>query len=270
MRTRYEGAFVIVEGGNDARTWAKLKHPTKCDPQIAGSKTNVLESQEILDDAGVDGVVSVVDRDFDFLLGGTGPRSGNTFVTDSHDIDVDILLTSALEAMLAEFGDVARVAAFESRCGKRVRGRLFESAAQIGMMKLASIRNSLDINFGKLDYVRQIDTTTLLLNEPALVSECARLAGATPAAFKSLYDQEKQRNYNPSQTCCGHDVHRILAIGLQRTFGRQIHGGYDEGAVASNLRLAFQPTAFRGTSLFQKIREWEARHAPYRILENSL
>lgn len=70
-RLQFSGSFVIVEGDKDARFYKNYFDPSRCHIEIAFGKENAIGAINILEGDGFEGVLAIVDTDFDFLEGRT-------------------------------------------------------------------------------------------------------------------------------------------------------------------------------------------------------
>lgn len=101
-RANHSGAFLVVEGANDVRFWAPRRH-VDCELVDGEGKPNVVGVVQRLDTVKFDGVLGVVDSDYD-SLNGVILGSDNLIATDAHDLECLLCRSSALATVLAKFG----------------------------------------------------------------------------------------------------------------------------------------------------------------------
>src|SRR5438105_471262 len=102
LRTQHSGAFLLVEGVDDARFFTTRTDSRRCRLVLAGGRENVLGAIAVLDRASFKGALGAVDADFDRIIGaGTAPAP-NLAVTDTHDLEMMLIQSPALERLLAE------------------------------------------------------------------------------------------------------------------------------------------------------------------------
>jgi hypothetical protein len=104
QRQLHAGSFLVVEGDDDHRFWSSRVATCCCELVIGDGKPNVLGALERLDRTAIDGVLGIVDDDFDALEGRVLP-SPNLVVTETHDLECLLLRSPALNRVLAELGD---------------------------------------------------------------------------------------------------------------------------------------------------------------------
>lgn len=105
-RTVFKGTYLVVEGATDARLFGKFLVD---DAKIiaACSKSNVKTAVDICVRRKDIGVLGIVDRDMDDMLGRRS--SPPVFPTDGRDMECMIIRSGALDAVLAEYGDAEKL-----------------------------------------------------------------------------------------------------------------------------------------------------------------
>jgi hypothetical protein len=79
--------FFLVEGDTDVRCLRRFVDPETCELLTCFGKSNALQATILLDESLEAGFVTLVDADFDRMLG-TVPQSLNCVLTDAHDLNV--------------------------------------------------------------------------------------------------------------------------------------------------------------------------------------
>lgn len=268
MRTQYTGTVLIVEGSTDARVYGRLVSETECRLIPATGKDKAIGALERLENSGFDGVLTIVDADFQ-RLDGTAPNSSNLLLTDSHDLETMILHSDALDNVLSEFGSAKKIA----ELGKPIRDILLESGLPVGYLRWLSspIKDNLSLKFKELSFDTFVDAQTLRVSMDNLIRELKINSGdstldenTTKLKIMALGGE----GYDPWQVCSGHDLVQILSIGLINVFGNPRRG---ETATPDNidvaLRLAYNHSHFRLTELYNSIRDWEKSNPSYMVLQ---
>ena len=111
-RGAHNGTLLLVEGSDDIRFWGTRRHPT-CELVDGEGKANVIGCIHRLDKEPVSGVLGVVDDDYDFLTG-THHATRNIVATDAHDLECLLCRSPALDEVLAQCGDRAKILHFAS------------------------------------------------------------------------------------------------------------------------------------------------------------
>ena len=97
-------------------------------------KTNVVEGIARLRASEREGVLGVVDDDYDSLLG-VRERAANVVVTDAHDLECLLCRSRALDTVLVEYGSGRKIRRFEEEAGIDVRTGLLERASVFGKIR---------------------------------------------------------------------------------------------------------------------------------------
>lgn len=261
-RQNFKGSFLVVEGDDDSRFWTFRIQPTSCEIVIGGSKPAVIGGISKLDHSKFTGALGVIDDDFDSLENSI-PVSQNLISTDTHDLETLLLRSTALDKLLAEYGDRVRIRAFEQAQNKTVIQALLERGLPFGRLRWLSVKLQLAIAFDKLPPQRFLDNATWTLDESALIKAASQLAQLTE---QKLTDQlAALPEADPWQICHGHDLIDILVIGLSGVLGNSQPG---RKKIASALRLGADTQELNNTRLWQGIRDWQTRNSPYLVLKS--
>ena len=267
MRTQYTGTILIVEGSTDARVYGSLVSETGCRLIPATGKDKAVGALELLENGGFDGVLTIVDADFQ-RLDGIEPNSSNLLLTDSHDLETMILHSDALDKVLAEFGSAREI----EKLGRPIRDILLEGGLPVGYLRWLSspAKDKLSLKFKKLSFDKFVDEKTLRVSIDNLIRELK-----TNSKDSTLGENETKlkimalagEGHDPWQVCSGHDLVQILSIGLINVFGNPRRGATatpDQVDVA--LRLAYNYSHFRLTQLRNSIKDWKKANPSFRVL----
>jgi len=257
MRTQDTGTILIVEGSTDARVYGRLVSETECRLIPATGKDKAIRALELLEDGGVDGVLTIVDADFR-RLDGIEPGSSNLLLTDSHDLETMILCSDALDNVLSEFGSAKKI----TELGKPIRDILLESGLSVGYLRWLSspLKDNLSLKFKELSFDKFVDEQTLHVSIDNLIRELKINSG------NSTLDENVTKlktialggeGHDPWQVCSGHDLVQILSIGLRNIFGNPRGKSVTMEVVDGILRVAYDHSHFCLTRLHNSIKDWE-------------
>ena len=263
MMTRmvHDGAFLVVEGVTDVRFWSTRRHVT-CELVDGEGKPNVVGSVQRLNAKQIEGVLGVVDDDYDSFVG-TDLGTDNIVRVDAHDLESLLCRSAAFEKVLAEFGNASKIQRFEATEGEDVRSSLLRRALVFGRIRLAATLHKLEIDRAAIRVQRFVDVETWKVDQEELfravvgndalgrmdlVTRCAGLAAA-----------------DPWRVVHGHDVIDLLRIGLQRVLG-DIRSSVGPKQIAGVLRAGFETGDLQATGLWTEMRTWESRSDVFRIL----
>ena len=261
-------AILIVEGSTDARVYGWFVNGGKCELIPAAGKDKAISALELLENGGFDGILTIVDADFQ-RLDGIEPNSSNLLLTDSHDLETIILCSTALDKVLSEYGSAREIA----KLGRPIREVLLEGGLPIGYLRWLSspAKDNLSLKFKELSFDKFIDEKTMGVSIYNLIRELK-----TNSKDSTLDENETKlkimalagEGHDPWQVCSGHDLIQILAIGLINAFGNPRRGETaTPDQVDASLRLAYNYSHFCLTRLHNSIKGWETANPTFRVLK---
>lgn len=264
MRSEHPGAFLVVEGAADVRFWRPRRHEG-CEIVDGEGKKNVIGGVRRLDAESFVGVLGIVDHDWDSLTG-LDVHTSNVVRTDAHDLECLLCRSSALEKVLAEYGDEAKVRRFEMNEGVDVRRGLLDRALVFGRLRLAAALHDLDLDRSAIRVRRFVDHDTWTIDGDGLVRAATRDGSPNARDFVNRCIAQLPRA-DPWLVARGHDMVEILTIGLRRVLGAS---GRSVGSeqISGVLRAGFSRPDLWATGLWADMRTWEAANVPFRILDD--
>jgi hypothetical protein len=271
-RSTFSGTFLLVEGSSDRIFYERFVDKVACASiSISGkpsSKLRVIAVLSTLEKSNFQGVLAVVDADFD-RLEVSSHSSPNLILTDTHDLETMLLNSSALEKVIAEFGSEEKIV----KLGRDVRTVLLEAGMPIGYLLWISQLNELNLTFDGITFSKFIDDQTLQIDELKLIQEVKNKSQAFALRSEDLKQRltnQKSDNHDPWQVCCGHDLVEILSLGLRRTIGSAKTSDVEPNSLERSLRLAYEETYFCKTQMYLSICLWESKNQPFKILRNDI
>ena len=263
-RTDHQGAILLVEGKDDLRFWQTWRH-SDCDLIDGEGKLNVVGSIQHLDSENFEGVLGIVDDDYDNLMN-ENLNSANLVATDAHDLECILCRSPALYRVLSEHGNPSKIRGFEKKEDTDVREGLLKRASEFGRLRWAALRCQLNINAANINVPRFVDTNTWMVDMEDLISV---------ATYRNPSDADVLKRSIAELPCAdpwyvvrGHDVVELLRIGLMCVLGdipslapRQISG---------ILRAGISREDLERTMLWTNIRFWETENPAYSVLKDWL
>ncbi|MTJ55538.1 DUF4435 domain-containing protein [Anabaena sp. UHCC 0253] len=111
-RSTYAGTFLLVEGSSDKTFYERFVDKLGCELVITAgkpsSKQRAINILEILEKSNFQGVLAIVDADFDRQQN-TPVTSPNLLLTDTHDLETMLIQSPALEKVVSEFGSEEKI-----------------------------------------------------------------------------------------------------------------------------------------------------------------
>ena len=267
QRSTFLGTFLLVEGGTDRTFYERFTDKDACKlvPTSGkpSSKLRAIKILEILDKDNFQGILAIVDADFDHLEN-LPIQSPNLIRTDTHDLETILINSPALDKVLSEFGSVEKINTF----GRDVRQTLLEVGISVGYLRWISQLDGLNLTFMDIKFSKFIDQKTLKIDELKLIQEVKHKSQAFALKNEDLQQRltkQKDDKHDHWQICCGHDLVEILSFGLRKTIGSANASDVELDLLEKSLRLAYEAVYFSQTQIYLSICEWEANNQPFKV-----
>jgi hypothetical protein len=261
-------SFVIYEGSLDSRVYSRMLDKSKCFGISARGKDMALSALEILEAENIQGIFSIVDLDFE-LCGITSYSSQNVILTDFHDLEVMLLMSTSLDKVLDEYGSKLKIELFEKDMKQTVINQLLTLGLPLGYLRFISLRNQINLNFDGIIYSKFIDRSKFSINIKQLVKVVKDKSNMHKLDENGLCSEIsaliEQKLYSPLHVCCGHDLVSILSIGLQSILGSNSSGIVAPEMLEKALRIGYESTDFHQTNLYKKVLAWELLNFPFAV-----
>lgn len=266
LRAAAKRTILIVEGKHDALVFQNFIDSTRCTTVIAWGKENALGALSLVRKKETEGILCVVDRDFDFVLAAQ-KTDRDVVYTDCHDLDLMIFKSKALDKVLAELASVEKLEQFRQKGGD-IRDYLLSVAAPIGSLRLFSTRAGANLTFDGMSFAF-VDNTNLHFTLGELVREVLNRSKRPHSQTDMLVKEiEKVRAAAPDlwDLCVAEDVLQMLARALCKMIGSQKPSKISWRELQTYLRLAYESDFFRLSSLCSNIKKWEAAQPDFACL----
>lgn len=261
MRSLYDsGPFILVEGSSDATFF-------RC--QMTVNIENIIPTfgWERLFDAIVklskdlqDRTIGLIDLDYREIVK-TRPKPANVFTTDSHDLETMMFNSDAFRKVLIQKSSKKKVEKYPS--GSRgIKNTIIKLAKSIGYLRFYSQYKGKHYSFNGMDIEKYVKRNDLTFSKSKFISH---LRGKNPKNHSMPNDILRQSIVecrkvailrDPYRLCCGHDLMKIMAIGLKSMWGsynaKEIYGDVLE----ESFMLAYTCQMFSKTNLFRQISVW--------------
>jgi Protein of unknown function (DUF4435) len=268
-RSTFSGTFILVEGSSDRVFYERLFDRVACALiSLSGkpsSKVRVIAVLSTLEESNFQGVLALVDADFDRLKT-SSHSSPNLIRTDTHDLETMLLNSPALEKLLAEFGSEEKI----GNLGRDVRSVLLETAMTVGYLRWISQIDELNLTFDGITFSKFINDQTLQIDEDKFIQEVknkSQAFGLKSADLKQRLIDERSCNHDLWQVCCGHDLVEILSLSLRKTIGSAKASDVEPSNLERSLRLAYEEIYFHKTQIYLSILAWEINTQPFQVFQ---
>jgi len=272
LRETDSRAFLLVEGSSDKVFYERFVDKLACNLEITAgkpsSKQRAIEILEILEKSNFQGVLGIVDADFD-PLEYTPIKSPNLLRTDTHDLETMLIKSTALEKVVAEFGSEEKI----SQMNIDIRKVLLLVGVSVSYLRWIYQLDELNLTFNGITFSKFIDEKTLQFNELKLIQEVKNKSqdfSLKDEYLQQLLITEKSKNHDPWQVCCGHDLVEILSLCLRKAIGTNKVTDVEPNSLERNLRLAYEEVYLLDTQLYLNIRTWETNNQPFIVLSKDI
>ena len=266
--------FLVVEGESDEKFFKKFLDFNTCGVSNIGendkgrdnNKASVLDFIEKQNKQNKKCYLGIIDADFDHVLH-KDQIPANVVMTDYHDMEMLILNSRPnMSSIYAELANPILIKEYEKTNNKLFIDSIMNVAYEIGLLKLVCINKdkyhqlcTKDLNYSDcIDKMFNID-----LNE--LISRVVRSnprKGATEFEISNQISNEKNKNHDIYQICCGHDVTKILELCFtsKNGLGFGNEAAINPSRIESLLRAIYTADAFKKTAMYKSILEWEDKN----------
>jgi hypothetical protein len=261
LRTADPRAVLLVEGPRDLDVVGE--HLDKaCFNCIPGhGKSNVVSVINHVDARNVDGVLALVDKDFDFEIG-MEISSPNLIYVDYADLDTTVFLADGVACrVLHPFSDRRTREAHLTSCGASDEVSVIVRAAlPVSMLRFISIREDLQLRLRGFPIHEVVDLETGTTDIERLLSLAAARSGLTLNDL--LYWREEIMGLSEAVSinrwkASGHDLHATAAYLVRAAWGGPAGIGAD--VLSRAFRVGFGCEELSRTDFFQLVDAWAAR-----------
>ena len=273
--------FILVEGTGDVGFYKNIIDKTNVQVIPMGyekkkgisAKDNVVSAIEMLNRERTQGVVAIVDTDYDEIVG-IKRELDNLIYTDDHDMETMILKTDAYEKFENEFGNEEKVSTYESEFGS-VLDNILECGSMIGKTRLLSIRENLKLDFKAVDLENYFNDSLEFDWQNYFKQVLYVSQKITQKEELRQIVQNDNRDYDIWQLCRGHDLTELMVVFFsdisKYKLGNSKAKFLKSESVEQFLRAAYYvPVYFKKTKMFQKLLEWQSVNKDWNLLKSEL
>lgn len=274
-------SYLLVEGDIDTILFNKIVEKNSCRIIPAWGKDNVICSIRELNknEKYKSRVVGIIDKDYDPLLERL-PVEKNIISLDTHDIETLVITSPSFDAFIEKYVDKEKLARFERKTGLSLLEALLRSAYLIGTVRCYNERKRWKLNFKKLSFFQFTDKTSLVIDFSVLLDNIKIHTNQDEDELEYKLEsirESKDRFIKicdeftcPGIMCNGHDIVKILDVGLSKIFGSVESKNLDrDGSIERAIVDMYDPKLFCDTKAYRSVREWE-RTTKQQIFKNPI
>jgi hypothetical protein len=266
MRPMYSGTIIIVEGDHDKQIFQNFFNKEKCQIIVARKKSCALNAISRLNHKGYTGIIAIVDADFQYL-DNEDTEEPNVVITDSHDLYTMIFSSNGLDKIVTYYCDPEQVA----KVCTSIKDFLLKKASIIGIFRWLSSTNRKnyrltfrDLNIN--DCINKNSLEIIINNLITNVLHESKRTDLNPEMIKREILEIDPNNYDLLDLCQGHDVLKILFIGLKNKFGSKMGKRIDFAQFEIAFRISYERGVFSETRMYQSLQAWETENSKYCFL----
>lgn len=277
--------YLIVEGITDISFFKKFC-TEDCNFKKANGKENVIEIVTTLKKEDCI-ILGIVDTDF-WYLDNIKCENPNILITDLHDIEIMMLETQAFDSILAEFGIFKKIAKLERKKNITLKKLLYDECSKIGYIRWFTKKNIdfSELRLKRLKFDNFFDSDNFVICEDRLIQTILKntkdwtmlktnldviyATNVDKNFIKNLIHKSKDSKIDLRHLCRGHDLTKVLVIGLIKNFGNDTNPNFPSCRknLESSLRLSYTLDNFLQTQLYSSIKKWEIINKGYQILRD--
>ncbi len=242
--------FILLEGKTDIKLFRNIFSHIYTDTTALKGKDKLMEALRILEDEGYRELIAIKDADFDHLNEVNYPQ--NLFITDYHDMEVEMVESGALISVICEFTSQECY----SKLLDNLKSQIYTLAIEIGYIRWYSDKIRVSRGKGLFDFKR------INLNSLISCSNCQVYLDKSEY-LRLLYTQIKSNEENVEenitllkatssdrlQICNGHDLTMLIANYFTVS-------NINQKKIEEALRLSYRVEYFQNTNLYENLQNW--------------
>lgn len=263
-RQTHKGAFVLVEGRSDVLRFKKFFSQDAMFVPCHG-KSMLLTVVEQFHEVGFEGLIGLVDSDFDRILE-TIKSCESLCYSAHHDFDMDVICSGALDRYLNEVADLKKLGSY--RDTSVVIKFLMELIHPISSLRYVNQKYSLGYKLDNLSHYNFCDGHSLDLDR--LIDDVSQgkfnaINHRAELKRKILEACDVQRSL--AQLTSGHDLCAAIGIGLRNRLGSRSVPQTLRTEVEKHLRLTYDRDDFENCVVKTFCENWQKENSKYRLLK---
>ncbi len=236
--------FILLEGETDIKLFRNIFSHQYTDTTALNGKEKLLEALSTLEVEGYSQLIAIKDADFDHLEEVDYPN--NLFITDCHDMEVEMIESNALNSIVNEYSSNECYSILVNN----FKNEIYDIAMEIGYIRWYSDRVGGLFNFKRIEW-----STLISYNDCQISFDRERLIELLLEQVEDvelIIEEEiallKESSSNKLQLSNGHD----LTLLISNYFLNNIN----QSKIEQALRLSYAIEYFQTTNLFNNLNSW--------------
>lgn len=260
--------YVLVEGSDDFRVWAKFK-AHMCQIVIAEGKDKLVAKLRYFNTKYPHwrNVAAIIDPDFWLLDNADELDTDNLLFDDMPSLELTLVTSPALETVFVNTLPVDVAASY----GEQLRNTALRLSREYGYFRLLDYRHrEYNLSFNQVSFDAVIDSESLELDEIRIAASLVTYSVLSASQLLEYIEELRREVAADIRLCRGHDVLDIMGCLIE--FDPELSGKVKVQTRSSELsralRMAYEFAYFITTKLYKRIRKWESQNSPYRIIQD--
>jgi len=243
--------FILLEGESDIKFFRKIFNIDLTDTTAINGKEKLKNILIILLE-NHNNIIGIKDADFDNLE--NSEVIENLFITDFHDIEIEMIKTGAFDSILSEFSTKECYEKFKLE----LKDNVYEIAMILGYLRWYNERKGQNILFFKglnfNEFVEKGDCTLIVDEDKlfeAVISHTKKKENSLNITVDELKEEIqilKEISEDRLQICCGHDLTKLISMIFKANMNNE--------KIEEALRLSYRFEYFKDTKLYTDLKNW--------------
>ncbi len=236
--------FILLEGDTDIKLFRNIFSHNYTDTIEVKGKDKVIEGLNNLIEDGYKNIIGIADADFDNLE--EIAYNNNLFITDYHDMEIQMIETEAFYSTINEYSN-GECYAFLS---ENLKENIYDIAIKIGYIRWYSHKNNGLFNFKRIklnNLVSYLDCQVSFDFDKLIELLIEQID--YDINIQDEIDSLKLISIDSLQICNGHDMTLLMAQYFSR-------GNINKDKIEESLRLSYTFSYFKTTNLFNNLNIW--------------
>lgn len=269
--------YVLFEGPTDRALWSGYVGQ-RCELVRAYNKEGALAVLKLVNDKEPSwrNVAAIIDPDYLLIENSEKLQTPNLLYDDAPDLEMTLLDSPALVKVFQntfihlESTDIVEFTTL-------IMSKSTRLGAEFGYFRLIDFKNRrYNLSFNKVSFEDVVDVANETINHQKVAELLTQVSSLASDELTNMVSRLRDLCPPSRDLCRGKDVLSLIAIVAPTVYRATVGKDLSDKAkiqIKSDelyraLRMAYEFTYFVATALYRRIRDWEANHAPYRIVRD--
>jgi len=261
--------FILLEGKTDIKLFRNIFSYSYTDTTELKGKSKLKTALDILTSEGYLNIIGIKDADFDHLETPNYPN--NLFMTDYHDMEVQMIESNAFNSVINEYA----ISDIYPTLITNLNNIIYNISISIGYIRWFNEKEyervgSRVLNFNGLNFNNfiTIQRANLIFDIDNFLDTLLSHSNNTSLTTQNLkYEITRLQNISTDklQVSTGHDLAKLISM-LFSIIENSDKINVNQNKIEEALRLSYTIEYFKNTNLFQNLNNW-ANTNNYRLFD---